>query len=182
MHLIVEPFNFYDTLTSLYKSIWQPLHPCTGGSHCGVCVLFGFLLYCWHDEGNWSVGLVNQCQPGWADCIWWSCSDQMASWHHWRGVYVYVRARVCVSVYASVLGRVKWVWIAISCDCSFRNIYWNSAHTHRDYGPPAGATGTKRFVAYVSDLRVCGIQQFSRTHYKSIHIISELSRHVVQVM
>lgn len=31
--------------------------------------LFAFLLYYWHDEGNWSVGLVNQCQAGWADCI-----------------------------------------------------------------------------------------------------------------
>lgn len=126
--------------------------------------------------------------------VWWisaSLGGQIAYDDHvltrWLagiigGVCMCTFAHVCVSVYASVLGRVKWVWIAISCDCSFRNIYWNSAHTHRDYGPPAGATGTKRFVAYVSDLRVCGIQQFSRTHYKSIHIISELSRHVVQVM
>lgn len=101
---------------------------------CVCCLLFR--LHCWHDEGNWSVGLVNQCQPGWADCIWWSCSDQMASWHkglNWRGVYVYVLhacVSVCLCACVCVHRRVKWVWIAISCDCSFRNVYWNYTETH----------------------------------------------------
>lgn len=97
-----------------------------------VCVLFALLLYCWHDEGNWSLGLVNQCQPGWADCIWWSCSDQMASWHQgldWQGVYMYVRTCVCLC-----RGGVKRVWIAIYCDCSFRNILKRYACAHRDMG------------------------------------------------
>lgn len=26
-------------------------------------------VHCWLNEGNWSVALVNRCQPVWADCI-----------------------------------------------------------------------------------------------------------------
>lgn len=52
----------------------------TGIFFCVVCVCaFLFFIFA---GGNWNVGSVNRCQSGWwADCIWWSCSDQMVSWH-----------------------------------------------------------------------------------------------------
>lgn len=173
MHLIVElSISISMTLTSLYKSIWQPLRPCTGGSHCGafvcVCAPFGFLLYCWHDEGNWSVGLVNQCQHGWADCIWWSCSDQMASWHEgsdWQDVYMYVHlyvffcvcaARTCVCVCA------REGWLAGSS-----NVLWlfiQHIETQHVCTKMKVQLCAKRFILRWREpacTRICRIQQFS---------------------
>lgn len=173
-----EYFNIYDTLTSLqvYLATAPPLHRWVP-LWC-VCVLFGFLLYSWHDDGNWSVGLVNQCQPGWADCIWWSCSDQMASWHkglNWRGVRV--------NVIVCVLRRVKWVWIAISSVSSLRRIYWNSTHIHTETVGLAQGPLDQIDLWHIEV--ICGIQWFSRTFkyfFRSMKVQTKCSRPVVQVM
>lgn len=102
--------------TDLSTSPAQPLHrwvPLWGVcvSVCALCIfLFFFAVLLMLDEGNWSVGWVNQCQYGWADCIWWSCSDQMASWQkvqNWWCVHVDIIVCVNSNFFPLVILKIK---------------------------------------------------------------------------
>lgn len=61
----------------------------------------------------------------------------MASWHKgsdWQCVYMYICICVCACVCVCFLGEVKWLGIAVYCDCSFGCTSKFYAHTHRGNG------------------------------------------------
>lgn len=98
-------FNLCHILTS----VLQPTHLWTGGSYCGVIVQVFSLVCCCIIGVMRIIGraaLVNQCQPGWADCIWWSWSDQMASWH--KQFRWWVCVQICIFMWESVYVCVCW--------------------------------------------------------------------------
>lgn len=123
MHLTVEYFNYYDTLTSPQVSLATapPLHR---------WAQFGLLPF---SAVMRVIGVL----------VWWisarpggqiAYDDHLTRWLAGTTlgigrVYACERTGVFASVRLCVLERVKWVWIAISSVSSFRRIYWQSIDT-----------------------------------------------------